>query len=852
MKPANQPLCRFNSSALPLDALLVCSWQGEEALSRPYRFDVQLASLDPLLDDEAMLGKPATLTLFDAQGLPQPYHGVVSAVEQLDSDDRYFYFRVVLEPRMALLRQHCFSEIWLDKNLPDLIRSVLKETGLVVEGPGVQGASGGNYDFDIRLTADDLAHIPVSFTCQFQETSFAFLSRLLEYYGVYYFFEQQAGQEALVLCGDLRYQPQVSTLVHYRPLDSALEVEMTGAVARTFKRQLASQTGQVVLQDFSATNAQLHLQVSAPVGDDVVQASPAFQGSYGVYGEHFGSNKDGQWLAMRRAQAIGCRYREFQGAGRATGLRAGYPMQLLGHPRQAFNSTYQVIEVWHDGRQPLPGLRDESAASNAQYTTRFVALAVGVQFRTPCTTPRPYVQGLVSAVVDGDDRTGQPLLNQHGCYKVSFPFVRGEKSATRGSAWLRMASLSSGASHGMHFPLLKGAEVLVSFIGGDPDRPIITGSVPNSENPNKVTSANATQSGVSSPGGHYLAMDDTASGGVMKMGAPGGNCTFTLGDGHVSGASLATDAHMQLSSTSHKQTVAGIYSLTMGDEEEGGAGKGDEGDEHKAPEAPNTGITSLADVWGGPKWGNFGVDASLKNKRTVSVELSTAVEQVEASIGLLKQGLTARGHTTEVNIGVKTAFELHPGKREFKTGLTGTTAARLEKFLSEKKESVVSEQSSVTVAVESGTYTHSAAVLFSITCGSHSINLTSAGIVIESSCAITVKSDMHVTGKLTVDGNVLCATDCAVSGKFKAGMSVQAPEITAVSLKAGKANLAYPVTAELFTGELIVKSAMETTATAQQANVVAGKAAHKAAVLASDKVVQAVRVDALASNPLMP
>jgi uncharacterized protein involved in type VI secretion and phage assembly len=73
------------------------------------------------------------------------------------------------------------------------------------------------------------------------------------------------------------------------------------------------------------------------------------------------------------------------------------------------------------------------------------------------------VQGVLSAVVDGDEDTGRPLLNEHGCYRVSFPFIRGEKNATRGSAWLRMATLSSGSSHGMNFPLLKGTEVLVSF-----------------------------------------------------------------------------------------------------------------------------------------------------------------------------------------------------------------------------------------------------------------------------------------------------------------------------------------------------------------------------------------------------
>jgi uncharacterized protein involved in type VI secretion and phage assembly len=289
--------------------------------------------------------------------------------------------------------------------------------------------------------------------------------------------------------------------------------------------------------------------------------APGFNGEQWLYGEHFGTNKEGQELAKLRAQALGCRHREFHGKGRAVGLRAGYPMRLLGHLRLTLNTQYQVIQVQHDGSQPLPGLGQDQAGTAGDINTRFIAIPADVQFRPQRLTRKPRVQGLLSAIVDGDD-TGQPLLNKHGCYKVIFPFIRGDKGATRGSAWLRMATMSSGTNHGMHFPLLKGTEVLVSFLGGDPDRPVITGSVPNSENPNMVNEKNATQSGLSTPGGHYLAMEDNPSGSLMKMGAPSGNTQFTLGDGLISGAHLRTDNHMQLASSTHEQQVGGFYKFS--------------------------------------------------------------------------------------------------------------------------------------------------------------------------------------------------------------------------------------------------------------------------------------------------
>jgi len=452
---------------------------------------------------------------------------------------------------------------------------VLKLANLNVEGSGINGGPGSAYDFDIRLPADDVALTQATFTCQFEETSFAFISRLLEYFGVYYFFEQGPDGEALVLCGDRRYQPKLPSLLTYRRHDSELDIGQGLAVVHSFERKLKRQVKVVTLRDFSASNAQLQLQVHASVAvaslaDDAtveetcaMSSTPAFVGEQGLYGEHFGSLAQGQWLATRRAQSIGCRFREFHGSGRAIGLRAGYPMFLTGHPRLMFNAGYQVIQVQHEGYQPLPGLGQDGESMAPDVSTHFIALPEEVQFRAPCITAKPYVQGVLNAVVDGDEQTQRPLLNEHGCYKVAFPYISGEKKATRGSAWVRMASLSSGTNHGMVFPLLKGAEVLISFLGGDPDRPVIIGSIPNSENLSVVNTENATQSGFRTPGGHYLGVEDSSRGSRMEMGAPVSNTVFTMGEGDIDGAHLRTDKHMQFSSTSFKHEIPGVYSHTI-------------------------------------------------------------------------------------------------------------------------------------------------------------------------------------------------------------------------------------------------------------------------------------------------
>ena len=575
MSLSDSPLCTFSSLApsLLLEKFWVQQWQGEDKLSKPYRFTLRLATKNSLLNDESLLGERGVLTFFEELAAPHTYHGVVTEVAYLDSDAIYHYYQVILEPRVTKLRHFYFSEIWLDKSLPELIRDVLLLADLKVEGPGLSGAPVDAYDFDIRIPRKDIALTQAPFTCQFEESSFAFLSRLLEYFGIYYFFEQGAQGEALVFCGDRQYQPQTPSVLTYRRQDSELEVGQGLAVVRSFERKLVQQVAQIHLQDFSASKADVQLHCSASVAAASLAAdapleqhqqlaqSAEFIGVRGVYGEHFGSTEAGQWLATRRAQAIGCRHREFHGAGRAGQVRAGYPVLLAGHPRLQLNTTYHVIEVSHQGYQPLPGL-GQGGEMAANVATRFVALPVDVQFRPACTTPKPWVQGLLSAIVEGDEHSDMPLLNEHGCYKVSFPFIRGSKNATRGSAWVRMATPSSGSGHGMNFPLLKGAEVLVSFLGGDPDRPVIVGSVPNSANPNRVNERNVTQSGLSTPGGHVLAMEDRPAGKMMLMSTPTGSA-FSLGQGAVKGAHLRTNDHMQFASTSYQHEVPGVYKMTV-------------------------------------------------------------------------------------------------------------------------------------------------------------------------------------------------------------------------------------------------------------------------------------------------
>ncbi|EPJ84409.1 Rhs element Vgr protein [Pseudomonas sp. CFII64] len=811
---ADKPLCSFVSTALPKAEFLVLDWQGEEALSRPYRFEVRVASRDPALDDEVMLGRRASLYITDAQGLAQPYHGVVTDVEQLDSQGEYFFFRLVLEPRMVLLRQFQFSDIWLDSSLQTIITDILREVDMIKAGLGQFTSEANDYDFDLRVPTSDSAFITASFTCQFEETSFAFFSRLLEHYGVYYYFEHGVSQETLVMCGDRGFQPLTATQITYRHVGSNPHVETTLAVANTFRRRLVSQANQVVLQDFSATNAQLKLQAVASVADastplsngqnpvDVVTKPSAFLGDYGLYGQHFGSTQEGAWLAKRRAQMLGCRRCEFHGSGRATGLRAGYPMVLVDHPRKPLNVQYQVIEVQHAGSQPLPSLQYSDSDQRAQSSTSFVALPADVQYRAPCSSPKPNIKGVLSAIVDGDE-SGKPLLNEHGCYKVNFPFIRTQKPATRGSAWLRMATLSAGAEHGMHFPLLKGAEVLVSFLDGDPDRPIITGAVPNSENLNRVNEKNVTQSGLSSPGGHFVVMDDQDTGAQITMGSPFGASKLIMGAA-ANGIQLTTNVDMELDSDAYSHYVGGVYRSRIGQSSDFGM-KGVV-DEHKKVRkdsfvgfagSPTFSIDVVLSSW---KGGEHLQLARQIGVNTFSAEFNAVEHQCTVSVGgesSKREDYTDRDSVLNYNKrGVKADVNEGNGYC-YNYYKKDQSAAQTIKATSYSVDAVIATIDTSQLGITSDIGKLRGINALTIVGNDHTITLNSKGIVIKTTGGAPIVLD----GNVIVGGSLLVKETLQVEDKLCARTSIVtellvSTEVSADSVKAISGSLATVLTTE--------------------------------------------------------
>lgn len=541
----------FTSTSVPAGTFGVVKMEGTEALSRPYEFTLTLIAERADIPVETLLNRPATFTIYGRPGGggPVPYHGVIRTCEQLHQAGSYTLYRVVLVPRCWRLSRSRESEVFVGNSIPQMIETVLQNAGL------------GNDDYALQLSA---TYKVWSYYCQYQETNFAFMSRLMERVGIYYFFEQGRNGEKIRLVDSLTFHDQARQVVSYLGSgDPALAKREGGIQAFVCKQEPMPQ--KVVLQDYNYEKAAMELIAEAAVDPNGI-------GEERIFGEHYETPEEGKRLAGIRAQELLCRRKQFYGEGSAAGLRAGYFFKLDRHYRADFNGTYLATHVRHEGSQEAAlfsglGLEGQQGQREPFYRQEFTAIPATTQFRPERKTPYPRIEGTISAFVDAEGSGQYAEIDDQGRYKVQVPFDKTDKQAGKASTWIRKTSQYSGKDHGMHYPLHKGTEVLLSFVNGDLNQPVIVGAVHNSETPNIVTRFNQTQTVVHTGGSNRMVMEDLVGNEHIHLSTPKANTTLRMGTGMQStvgaqaagtgtdGFTFTTDANWTVSAQDGSTTL---------------------------------------------------------------------------------------------------------------------------------------------------------------------------------------------------------------------------------------------------------------------------------------------------------
>jgi Rhs element Vgr protein len=520
----------FNRPGLP--GLRVIRLTGQEEVSKLFRFDITLVGDTADVDFDAVLNAHATLKIWSRDhSSSAAYQGMVAEFEQEGQVDNYYFYRLTLVPRLWRLNLNRLNEVYLDdKRMPELIEAILARNGL--RGP------------DIQIPAKESSHYRQrSFVCQYEESDLAFISRWMEQEGMYYFFEHEdasAPGEVLQIIDDKKAQPQKTVTLRFTPPEN-VQTDRQDTCVTAFTCRKTHIPGSVLVQDFNFRKASL--------GDDLKtekDVAGGQSGTYMYYGDNLRTEADTEYMSKIRAEALSCRQTLYFGTAPAIGVRSGRYVEITHHFRDTFNGKYWVTRVEHEGSQAGVVLAGQNTAYNAGeqgsvYISRFTAIDAAHQFRPERITPRPIISGVLNAIIDSEGEGDEAELNEYGQYKVQLLYDYSKKDSNKGSSWFRMATPYAGHNNGMHFPLLKGTEVLIAFVGGDPDQPIILSAVPNSETPNVVRNTNAYCNGVRTAGGNVLNLVDKPGKEVVSLVSPKMNSRVYIGTFPSVGADVSLD-----------------------------------------------------------------------------------------------------------------------------------------------------------------------------------------------------------------------------------------------------------------------------------------------------------------------
>jgi len=450
------------------DKLLLAGFAGQETISEPFHFMLELFSEDPAVNGEQLLRTAATITLELPSGGPRVIHGLISRFTQLNRQGDLTVYRAEVVPWLWFLSLSTDCKIFQDLSVLEIVEKVFKAHGFS--------------DFQIKCSK---SYAKREFCVQYRETHLDFVSRLLEQEGIFYFFEHSKSKHILTLadtnstiqpCAGQASARMVAAAGHAQGEDVVLAMQLENAV----------HTGKVTLRDYD------YLQPSLQLESSVSGKGPAE--AYDYPG-HYTKLDAGERYARLSLEAHETWGQVVRGNSTCRAFMSGGRFDLKEHFRAALNQTYTLVRVQHAGSQ---GGYGSGAGGSLEYHNSFTAVPYGVPFRPPHTAKKPAVAGSQTAVVVG--KSGEEIwTDKHGRVKVQFYWDRDGKKNEDSSCWVRVATSWAGKNWGfIQIPRI-GQEVIVDFLEGDPDRPIITGRVYNADQtPPYTLPGDQTQSGVKS------------------------------------------------------------------------------------------------------------------------------------------------------------------------------------------------------------------------------------------------------------------------------------------------------------------------------------------------------------------
>ena len=452
------------------DVLLFQHMSAKEQLGRLFEYQLEVISTDANIKLDDLLGQNVTVRLKLTNSDSRFFNGYVSRFCFVGLEENYYSYQITLRPWLWFLTRTANCRIFQNQKAPDIIKQIFRDQGFS--------------DFEDKLTA---TYRTWEYCVQYRETDFNFVSRLMEQEGMYYYFKQENGKHTLVLADSIEAHEAVTDYseLPYFPPEESLRRERDHIFDWFVAQEV--QPGSYALNDFDfeKPKADLNAKLKQPYGHAVDQFEV-----YDYPGEYV-EKADGDEYVRKRVEELHAQYEQAHGQGNARGLTVGCLFSLTQFPRNDQNKEYLITSATYELQSDEYGSAS-SGGGEQIFMCQFTAIDSSQPFRTPRISPKPVVQGPQTAIVVGP-KGEEIYTDKHGRVKVQFHWDREGKADENSSCWIRVSQAWAGKTWGAIVLPRIGQEVVVDFLEGDPDHPLITGRVYNEINkppydlPNKAT-----------------------------------------------------------------------------------------------------------------------------------------------------------------------------------------------------------------------------------------------------------------------------------------------------------------------------------------------------------------------------
>ena len=442
------------------DVLLLAGFNGTEGLSRLFSFELDMLSENHNIPFDSIIGKNVTVSVVLADGDKRFFSGIVASFSQgrgggeEGGDPRFSHYRATMVPWLWLLTRTADSRIFQKLSVPDIVEKIFSERGFS--------------DFQRKLQG---SYAEREFCVQYRETDFNFVSRLLEEEGIHYFFEHTDGKHTLILADSPQENkpcPKQDTARYQISLGGWFEEDVITALEKLQEIR----PGKYTLNDFNFEMPNTDLKANVPSKQKVGPGEREIYDYPGLYDKKAAGDR----LARIRMEEEEAQITTITGSSNCRAFTSGYRFTLSAFYRKDVNDKEYVLTT-------LQHVANQSFESQTElaYHNHFTCIPFDVPYRPPRVTAKPLVQGTQTAIVVGP--SGEEIYTEeHGRVKVQFHWDREGKRDENSSCWIRVAQLWAGPGWGAIFIPRIGQEVIVEFLEGDPDRPIITGRVYHGNN----------------------------------------------------------------------------------------------------------------------------------------------------------------------------------------------------------------------------------------------------------------------------------------------------------------------------------------------------------------------------------